>query len=135
MDEQQNRLLEEIRDALAASLRCQQQTADAQRQLLEYQRDGAKQQQFQRRWFVMFAAGSTALVLGICAMLFATMIRSAPTMPIVVPSVPGPYTAYPPQYVPLLPPRVSPADSPFPEAAEDADPFENPPRAADDNHT
>lgn len=36
MDDEQNRLLTEIRDALAASLRCQQQTADAQRQLLEY---------------------------------------------------------------------------------------------------
>lgn len=82
----------------------------------------------------MFAAGSTALVLGICAMLFATMIRSAPPMPMVVPSVPGPYTAYPPQYVPLLP-QLPPTDGPFPEAAEDADPLENAHRTADDNRT
>jgi len=113
VDNSQDRLLAEIRDALAESLRCQQQSADVQRQLLDYQRDLARQQHSQRRWFVMFAVGSSVLVMGVCAMLFATLLRSTPTMPLVVPSPTAPVIAYPPPY--------------FNAPQSDDDPFGDPP--------
>ncbi len=72
----------------------------------------------------MFAIGSTVLVAGVCAMLFATMVRSTPPMPIAVPA----YTTYPPSLPSVPPSGVGDLDDVFsgPDASQGI-PFFDPP--------